>query len=481
MELEPALHQQHAQSQMMNVAAAAGVDHTHDPRLRSWVESAIPGQSPFPIQNLPFGVFARDGGDAEPGIGIRIGDRILDLRAVERSWLRFPPSVTEALAAPTLNRVMALPPSERRLVRDRVSALLRAGGGDEAERRAVAAGALMPVAQARMCLPAAVGSFVDFYACLNHAVTAGSVLRRGAPAPLLPNWHWMPLAYQGRAASVVVGGTALRRPCGQSRPDRSAPPLFGPTRELDYEAEIGAFVGPGCPAGQRVAIDDAGAHITGFVLVNDWSARDFQTWEGGPLGPLQSKSFATSISPWVITSEALAPFRAPAFTRAAEDPAPLPYLASEADRRSGGLDMVVEAFIRTARMRSEDRPAHRVSRASARELYWTMQQMLTHLASNGSGLSAGDLLASGTLSGTEDGTRGCLLETTQRGRVPLAFEGETRGFLEDGDEVVLTATCERDGFVPIGFGVCEGVVTPAIPPAIPPAAGSCVVPVRRGV
>lgn len=450
-------------SRMMNVASGLDIDHTHDPGLRSWVESAIPGQSPFPIQNLPFGVFTRDGGDAEPRIGIRIGDCILDLRAVEPGRLRFPPSVREALAAPTLNRVMALPPAERRLIRAEVSALLRADGGGEAERRAAADGALVVVGQARMGLPAAIGSFVDFYACLNHAVNAGTVLRRGAPAPLLPTWPWMPLAYQGRASSVIVGGTALRRPCGQSRPDRSAPPLFGPTRELDYEAELGAFVGPGCPAGQRVAIDDAGAHIAGFVLVNDWSARDFQTWEGGPLGPLQSKSFATSISPWVVTSEALAPFRAPAFPRAAEDPAPLPYLASEADRRSGGLDIVVEAHLRTARMRRENRPAYRVSRANARELYWTMPQMLTHLASNGSGLSPGDLLASGTLSGIEDGTRGCLLETTQRGRVPLVLDGETRGFLEDGDELVLTATCERDGFVPIGFGPCAGIVTPAVP------------------
>lgn len=443
----------------MSLPIPPGLDDSHDPALRCWLAAAAPERSQFPIQNLPFGMFMRDGGDA-PRIGVRIGDDILDLRAVERSWLDVPDGTWAALKTPTLNGVMALPALERRALRSRLSAFLRKGGEDEEARRTAVEHALVPVERARMCLPASIGSFIDFYACLNHAVTAGTVLRRGEPASLLPNWKWMPLGYHGRASSVQVGGTPVWRPSGQRRPRRSEPPVFGPTQELDYEVEIGAFVGPGCARGHRVAIEDAAQHVAGYVLVNDWSARDLQAWEGGPLGPFQSKSFATSISPWVVTSEALAPFRAVAFAREAEDPEPLPHLDHAGDRAWGGLDVCLEAFVSTARMRAEGRAAQRVSRANARELYWTMQQMLSHAASNGSGLAEGDLLASGTVSGAVDGTRGCLLEITQRGRVPLAFGGEERGFLEDGDEVTLTAHCEREGYVSIGFGECSGRIVP---------------------
>lgn len=434
------------------------IDETHDPLLRSWVDAALPGKSAFPIQNLPFGVFTWRGSASPPRLGVRIGDSILDLQAVEGSYLDVSHESGIALSSSTLNAVMALPFSTRRRLRKRLSELLRAGSPDEGARKAAAAQALVPLEQAEMHMPAAIGTFVDFYACLNHVTTASAVLRRGEPGPLLPNWTWMPLGYHGRGASVQSGGAPIRRPAGQQRPDRSAPPVFGPTQELDYEVEIGAFVGPGCAAGQRVALKDAASHIAGYVLVNDWSARDLQAWEGGPLGPLQSKSFATSISPWVITSEALAPFRAPTYVRAPDDPEPLPYLDAAEDRMLGGLDVIIEAYLRTARMRNAGQPAILISRANAKELYWTMQQMLVHLASNGCGVSSGDLLASGTISGPADGTRGCLLETTQRGRVPLAVGDEIRGFLENGDEVTLTAHCERDGFVGIGFGECSSTV-----------------------
>lgn len=437
-------------------------DETHDAALRSWVDGAGHRQSDFPIQNLPFGVFRRGAANEAPRIGVRIGDAILDLHALGPSLTNLPDAMRAALRGQALNDVMGLPAEQRRAMRATLSSLLRAGGDLAARHRGAAEDALVRAGQVTMGLPAAIGTFVDFYACLDHATTAGRVLRKGEPAPLLPNWKWMPLGYHGRASSIQVGG-AVVRPAGQVRPDRSQPPAFEPTRELDYEAELGAFVGPGCAKGRRVAMADAAGHIAGYVLVNDWSARDLQTWEGGPLGPLQSKSFATSISPWVVTSEALAPFRTAPYPRDDGDPEPLPHLDHPSDRAWGGLDIRLEAFVSTARMRAAGQPAQRISRASARGLYWTMQQILAHMASNGSGLAPGDLLASGTISGDAEGTRGCLLETTQRGRAPIQVGDETRAFLEDGDEVTLTARCERDGYVPIGFGECSGVIVPAPP------------------
>jgi fumarylacetoacetase len=311
-----------------------------------------------------------------------------------------------------------------------------------------------------MHLPVAIGAFVDFFACMNHALTTAAVLRRGEPGPLLTNFMWMPLAYHGRSASVTVADM-VRRPWGQRRPQRDAPPIFEPSRELDFETELGALIGPGCASGQRISIADAARNIAGYVIVNDWSARDIQTWEGGPMGPMQSKSFATTISPWVVTAEALAPFRAPAFARPADHPPPLPYLFDREDQSSGGLDVTLEASLRTAAMRSRRDKPHVVSRSSATEMYWTPQQMLAHYSANGGGVSAGDLLASGTLSGAADGSRGCLLEATQRGRAPLQIGAETRGFLEDGDEVNITAHCRRERFSSIGFGDCKAIVLSA--------------------
>jgi fumarylacetoacetase len=430
------------------------INQTHDPAIKSWLSSANAVGAPFPIQNLPFGVFSRAGAQ-DRAIGVRIGDAVLNLRQAS-PYLALPEAVRAVLAEPTLNPWMGLPQEIRAELRAQIFHALQSG----ADHRAAMEDALTPIDQAEMHLPVAIGAFVDFFACMNHALTTAAVLRRGEPGPLLTNFMWMPLAYHGRSASVTTAAT-VRRPWGQRRPQRDAPPVFEPSRELDFETELGALIGPGCANGARITIAEAARNIAGYVIVNDWSARDIQTWEGGPMGPMQSKSFATTISPWVVTSEALAPFRAPAFARPAEHPTPLPYLHDAEDQANGGLDITLEASLRTASMRDRGDASHIVSRSSAHEMYWTPQQMLAHYTANGGGVSAGDLLASGTISGASDGARGCLLEATQRGRAPLTIGAETRGFLEDGDEVKITALCQRAGFVPIGFGECKAIVLSA--------------------
>jgi fumarylacetoacetase len=280
--------------------------------------------------------------------------------------------------------------------------------------------------------------------------------------PLLPNYKWVPIGYHGRASSLVPSGTAVRRPHGQTRDEAASPPQFGPTRRLDYELEVGVVIGAGNPLGDTIPIGEAERHVAGLCLVNDWSARDIQAWEYQPLGPFLAKSFATTVSPWLVTLDALTPFRTPAFERAAGDPAPLPYLLDESDQRLGGVDITLEALISSARMRLEDHPPMRVSLGSFTSMYWTMAQLLTHHASNGCNLQPGDLLASGTVSGPTKESRGCLLERTWRGTEPLTLPtGETRRFLEDGDEVVLRGWCEREGFRRIGFGECRGVIVGA--------------------
>lgn len=432
------------------------INQTHDPAIKSWVQSANASDTSFPVQNLPLGVFSR-AGTHDRVIGARIGDAVLNIRQASQH-MSLPDTIRAALAEPTLNHWMALPQDFRAQLRSQLFHVLQSGA-DLANRAAIEQ-ALTPVSDVEMHLPAAIGAFVDFFACVNHALTTASVLRRGEPGPLLANFTWMPLGYHGRSASVTTGAI-VRRPMGQRRPQRDAPPVFEASRELDFETELGAFVGPGCASGERISIADAARHIAGYVIVNDWSARDVQTWEGGPMGPMQSKSFATTISPWVVTAEALAPFRRPAYARAPEYPAPLPYLSDPADQSSGGLDVTLEASLRTQSMREQHAPAHIVSRSNTKEVYWTPQQMLTHYAANGGGVSAGDLLASGTISGSVDGSRGCLLEATKRGRAPLQIGAESRGFLEDGDEVSITAQCAREGFVSIGFGACQAIVLSA--------------------
>jgi fumarylacetoacetase len=318
-----------------------------------------------------------------------------------------------------------------------------------------------------MLLPATIGDYTDFYASVHHAGNVGSMFR--PDNPLLPNYKWVPIGYHGRASSIVPSGTPVLRPSGQSKAPDAESPSFGPSRSLDYEMELGLFVGPGNPLGEPVPIERAEERIFGYCLVNDWSARDIQAWEYQPLGPFLAKNFATTISLWVVTPEALQPFRAPAFTRPPGDPAPLPHLHSRRDAESGALAVTVEVYLASARMRELGMAPQRLSRGSAADLYWTPAQFVAHHTSNGCNLRPGDLLASGTISGTAKESRGCLLELTWRGAEPLTLpSGETRKFLEDGDEVIMRGYCEREGAARIGFGECRGVVLPAVDRSLSP-------------
>jgi fumarylacetoacetase len=435
----------------------APVDGTHDAALRSWVESANDPASDFPVQNLPLGVF-RYRGEGPPRVGCAIGDQVLDLAAcAERGLLRGMPSeVEDACRGTSLNGLMALEARVRGTLRHRLSHLLRAEGGF-VTARPEAPNVLVPRGDAEMQLPATVGDYTDFYASVFHATNVGKMLR--PDNPLLPNYKWVPIGYHGRASSLVVSGTPVRRPSGQTEPPAGGPPGFGPSRHLDYELEVGAFLGPGNALGRTIPLAEAEGHLFGLCLVNDWSARDLQKWEYQPLGPFLAKSFATSISPWVVTIEALAPYRAPAFARPEGDPRPLPYLAHEENDAHGGIDLRLELLLSTRAMRERGLPPFPVSRSSLRDLYWTLAQMVAHHASNGCNLRPGDLIASGTVSGEAREARGCLLERTWRGAEPIAVPGgEERRFLEDGDEVILRGHCEREGFARIGFGECRGVV-----------------------
>ena len=432
-------------------------DGTHDAALKSFVESANDPASDFPIQNLPLGAFRR-GGDWHVRVGCAIGDRVLDLMAcAEHGLLRGLPSELEAACRrENLNALMGFDPRVRGTLRHRLSHLLRTEGGFVTARND-AAEVLLQQADAEMLLPAAVGDYTDFYASLFHATNVGKMLR--PDNPLLPNYKWVPIGYHGRASSLVVSGTEIARPQGQTEPGESGEPRFGPTRALDYELEVAAFLGPGNPLGSPIPLADAESHLFGLCLLNDWSARDVQKWEYQPLGPFLAKSFATSIGPWVVTMEALAPYRVPAFARPAGDPQPLPYLSHPEDRDHGGVDLRLEVRLATKAMRERGREPFLVSRSNLRDVYWTLAQMLAHHSSNGCNLRPGDLIASGTVSGPEKENRGCLIERTWRGTEPLALpSGEERRFLEPGDEVILRGRCEREGFASIGFGECRGVV-----------------------
>jgi fumarylacetoacetase len=437
-----------------------GVDETHDPALKSWVEAANADGTDFPIQNLPFGVFRSAGSTEIPRVGVAIGDRILDLaRAHDAGLLAGVVDGGADFFHGSLNLLMAAGASPRRALRARVSELLREGPDPGDERERVAA-ALVLVDKAELLLPAQIGDYTDFYAGIEHALTVGRMLR--PDEPLLPNYKHVPIAYHGRSSSVVVSGTPVHRPVGQSQPEGAPAPTFGPARALDYELELAAWIGPGNRLGEPVPIASAEETLFGVGLLNDWSARDLQTWEYRPLGPFLAKSFATTVSPWVVTLEALAPFRAPAYARPAGDPEPLPYLSAPADRARGGLDVRLEAWLQSRRMKEEDVAPARLGCTSFREMYWTLAQMVAHHTSNGCNLRPGDLIGSGTVSGSARDARGCLLELTRGGKEPVQLPtGESRGFLEDGDEVVLRGFCERAGFVRIGLGECRGTVLPA--------------------
>jgi fumarylacetoacetase len=437
------------------------VDTTHDPKLRSWVASA--NEHPdFPIQNLPYGVYRH--GIGEPRVGVAIGDQVLDLRsAVEngREWAEMGESwqrIVAACASTTLNRLMALEPEERMVLRQAVSRLLAADRSGRPVEGAAGPHLLTPNRDVQMLLPAEIGDYTDFYASVFHASNVGALFR--PDNPLLPNYKWVPIGYHGRSSSIVPSGTSVRRPKGQVRPDPEAPPRFGPTKRLDYELELGVLVGPGNPLGEPVPIGAAERRIFGVCLVNDWSARDIQAWEYQPLGPFLAKNFATTVSPWVVTLEALAPFRTAPRPRPPADPAPLPYLDHPADRAAGAFDVTLEARLSSAAMRAQGIAPMLLSRSRAADLYWTPAQLIAHHTSNGCNLRPGDLLASGTVSGPAPDSLGCLLELTRGGKQPFELpNGEKRTFLEDGDEVLLRGWCERDGTPRIGLGECVGRVT----------------------
>ncbi len=433
------------------------LDATHDPQLRSWVESAHDEGTDFPIQNLPFGAFTVDG-EVSPRIGVAIGDRVLDLAGVlDAGLLRDEAGVAaQACRSGRLNDLMGLGRKHVRSLRHRISELL-SEGNDEIAGSGRADELLLAMDEVEMQLPARIGDYTDFYASVHHATNVGSMFR--PDNPLLPNYKWIPVGYHGRASSVVVSGTPVHRPAGQSKAPDADAPSFGPTERFDYEMEVGAFVGAGNGLGHPVPIGRAEEHLFGLCLVNDWSARDIQPWEYQPLGPFLAKSFATTISPWVVTMDALTPFRVATKPRPEGDPSPLPYLDHPEVQARGAIDLTVEVYLSSAQMRAKGMDPVRLSRGSFTDMYWTVSQMLTHHASNGCNLRPGDLLASGTVSGPDKESRGCLLELTWRGTEPIELPtGEERRFLEDGDEIVMRGRCESDGAVPIGFGECRGVV-----------------------
>jgi fumarylacetoacetase len=407
------------------------IDRTHDPERKSWVEAAnLPGAD-FPIQNLPYCTY-RIRGEEKARAGVAIGDRLLDLAV---------------FGVKSVLEVMAMPRATRVVLRRSLSDFL----ADPAKRDEAT---LFAMAEAELLLPCEIGDYTDFYASIHHATNVGSMFR--PDNPLLPNYKWLPVGYHGRASSIVPSGTPIRRPCGQTAESPSGPPVFGPSRRLDYELELGAFLGPGNALGEPIPIDQALDHIAGVCLLNDWSARDIQTWEYQPLGPFLAKSFATSVSPFVVSAEALEPFRRAPEVRPPGDPEPLPHLRGGPD---AAYDITLEVWLKSAQMPGPMRLSH----SSFGAMYWTLAQMVAHHSSNGCNLRPGDLIGSGTVSGLEKGNRGCLLELTWRGTEPIELRtGETRRFLEDGDEVILRGWCEAPGYRRIGLGECRGRILPPL-------------------
>ena len=431
------------------------LNETHDTGLQSWVASANTGKSDFPIQNLPFAVFRRTGSNEAFRGGVAIGDQVLDMAAV-RDAKALPADVqaqVDAAAQGKLNALMGMNPAQWSALRLALSRALRAGAKEEAALQSC----LVPQSDVEYTVPVQVGDYTDFYTSVYHATNVGKLFR--PTNPLMENYKWVPIGYHGRASSIRISGVDFKRPKGQLKaPD--ADPILKPCNRLDYELEMGIYAGAGNQWGDAISIDDAENHIFGLCLLNDWSARDVQAWEYQPLGPFLSKNFATSISPWVVTLEALAPYRT-AFTRPAEDPQPLPYLSSDANWQSGALDVQLTVAIQTAQMRAAGQDAAQITQTSYRHAYWTMAQLVAHHTVNGCDLQPGDLMGTGTLSGPTATEAGALLEITEGGKNPLTLpNGETRTFLQDGDAVVFTGWCEKPGAARIGFGECRATVLP---------------------
>ncbi|MHC4101703.1 MAG: fumarylacetoacetase [Planctomycetota bacterium] len=426
---------------MTATTATPRLDATHEPALRSWVEAANDPASDFPIQNLPFGVFRRVGSTEPPRIGVAIGNHVLDvLGCIEEDLLtEITPETARALSGSALNHLMSQGADAWSAARRAISRLLEAGAATLRDNAALRERHLIPIAGAELTVPAVIGDYTDFYASVHHAMNVGSMFR--PDNPLLPNYKHLPVGYHGRASSIVASGTPVRRPQGQTKADDDDAPTFGPSRLLDYELEMGFLIGAGNELGRRITMAEARSHIFGMVIVNDWSARDIQKWEYQPLGPFNAKNFATTVSPWVVTLDALE------YLQPAEDAA---------------YDITVEVYVSSEQMRQQQTEPLRVSRGSFRDMYWTIAQMLVHHTSTGCNLEPGDLMASGTISGPDEGSRGCLLERTWRGQNPLELpDGTQRKFLADGDEVVIKAFCEKPGTPRIGFGECRGVILPA--------------------
>ncbi len=436
------------------------LDETHDPHRRSWVESANSPGCDFPIQNLPFGIFATKGSPGRGGIAI--GDQVLDVASASEA-LGFEGLAAAAAAAcgeVTLNHLMSLGRPSWKALRVALSRALSLETGWEG-RKAKGSACLVPILQVEMLLPARIGDYTDFYTSVFHAANVGKFFR--LDNPLLPNYKWIPIGYHGRASSIVPSGKPVIRPSGQLKPPTADTPVFGACRNLDYESELGFFIGTGNELGKSIGIVEAADHVFGAVLLNDWSARDIQAWEYQPLGPFLAKSFATTISPWIVTMEALEPYRTAAFQRSAGDPAPLPYLDDAADQAHGGYSIDVEMYLRSAKMREAGQSPLRLSRGNYRDAYWTLAQMVAHHTSNGCNLQPGDLLGTGTLSGNTKDSVGSMLELTQRGAEPLVLpSGETRAFIANGDEVIERGRCMREGFATIGFGEASARVLPAV-------------------
>jgi len=433
------------------------LNETHDAGLRSWVESANAEGGDFPIQNLPFGVFRRKGSHEAFRGGVAIGAEILDLGAAHKAGLFSGEAAAAAAncAGSILNAFMAMGPSAWAALRLATSRALRAGSTHIDKLR----GCLVPQAQAEYAVPAEIGDYTDFFTSIHHATNVGRLFR--PDNPLLPNYKWVPIGYHGRGSSIGVSGQGFPRPQGQKMPPGAAAPVFGPSKRLDYELEIGIYIGVGNALGHPIPIADAERHVFGLGLLNDWSARDIQAWEYQPLGPFLAKSFATTVSPWIVTLEALAPYRVE-WTRPTTDPQPLPYLDSPETRARGAFDVQIETWLETAPMRGAGATPARLSHSSMKHAYWTIGQMVAHHTVNGCNLQPGDLFGSGTLSGPTAGEEGSLLELSVGGKQPVALgNGETRAFLEDGDCVILRAWCERANSARIGFGECRGTVLPA--------------------
>ncbi|MFZ6848690.1 fumarylacetoacetase [Undibacterium sp. RuRC25W] len=437
------------------------LNETHDINLRSWVASANNAETDFPIQNLPYGMFRRQGSNQAFRIGIAIGDQILDLAAAHavHAFAGYTElqggHFTAAVNGQTLNGMMALGAPVWSALRLALSRVLREGSSQQGTLQAC----LLAQSAAEFALPAHIGDYTDFYTSVHHATAVGKLFR--PDNPLLPNYKWIPIGYHGRASSIGVSGQQFHRPIAQTKPPTAETPVFGPAKRMDYELEVGIFIGPGNALGDVINMEKAESHVFGLCLLNDWSARDVQAWEYQPLGPFLAKNFASTISPWVVTLEALAPYRL-AWTRDAADPQPLPYLDSPVLRDHAAFDIELEVLLQTEKMRTEGTPPHRLSLSNFRHSYWTISQLVTHHTVNGCNLNPGDLLGSGTQSGPAPEEAGSLLELTEGGKKSIALgNGEQRIFIEDGDTIIMRGWAQKEGVARVGFGEVMGTLLPA--------------------